>query len=63
MPSVDVVVETALAPEAVRAALLDFSERRPDIWPGITRELYEVYSIGETTADVKEGTKMPLGTV
>jgi hypothetical protein len=63
MPSIDTVVETTLPPEKVREALLDFSERRPDIWPGLTRELYKVYSVGETTADVKEGTKMPLGTV
>jgi len=63
MPSVDTVVETPLPPEAVRAALLDFSERRPEIWPGLTRELYEVYSVGESGAEVKEGTKMTLGTV
>jgi hypothetical protein len=63
MPSVDLVVQTTLPPERVRAALLDFTERRPDIWPGLTRELYEVYSVGETTADLKEGTKMPFGTV
>src|SRR5262245_43265534 len=63
MPSVDAVVETPLSPDVVRTALLDFTERRPDIWPGLTRELYEVYSVGETTADVKEGTKMALGTI
>lgn len=60
MPSVDTLVETSLPPEDVRAALIDFSERRPDIWPGLTRELYEVYSVGETSADVQEGTKMPF---
>jgi hypothetical protein len=63
VPSVDTVVETQLPPQAVRAALLDFSERRPEIWPGLTGELYEVYSVSETTAEVKEGTKMPLGQV
>jgi len=63
MPSVDAVVETPLPPEAVRAALLDFSERRPEVWPGLARGLYEVYSVGETTAEVKEGTQMPLGQV
>jgi hypothetical protein len=63
MPSVETVVETSLPPEAVRAALLDFSERRPDIWPGLTRELYQVYSVGESTADVREGTKLPIGKV
>ena len=61
MPSVDRAVETTLSPEALRDALIDFSDRRPDIWPGLSRELYEVYSVGETTADVKEGNKSPLG--
>jgi hypothetical protein len=63
MPSVDTTVETTLPPESVRAALLDFSERRPEIWPGLTAALYEVYSVVDSTADVKEGTKMPLGSV
>jgi hypothetical protein len=61
MPSVETTVETTLPPEAVRGALLDFSERRTSIWPGITPSLYEVYSVGETTAEVKEGTKLPIG--
>jgi hypothetical protein len=60
VPSVDTRVETSLPPEEVRHALLDFSERRPEIWPGITPSLYETYSVGEKSADVKEGTKLPL---
>jgi hypothetical protein len=40
----------------VIAALTDFSDRRPDIWPGLSRDWYEVYSVGETTAEVREGT-------
>ncbi|HET8893607.1 MAG TPA: hypothetical protein VFM96_05880 [Gaiellaceae bacterium] len=63
MPKVDLTVETTLSFDAVRGALLDFSERRPEIWPGLTPSLYEVYSVGETSAEVKEGTKMPMGTV
>jgi hypothetical protein len=61
VPQLDTTIETSLAPEAVRAALIDFSERRPEIWPGVTPELYEVYSVGETSADVKEGTRLPWG--
>ena len=38
-------VETAVEPARVRAALLDFSPRRPEIWPGITPSLYEVYEV------------------
>jgi hypothetical protein len=63
MGKVELDVETSLSPERVREALLDFSERRPDLWPGIDRGLYEVYSVGEGTADVKEGSRMPGMTV
>lgn len=59
MARVELDVETSLPPERVRATLLDFSERRPEIWPGIEPSLYEVYSVGESTADVKEGSKFP----
>src|SRR5581483_1531872 len=60
MPQVDTVVETTVPPEEVRKALVDFSPQRPELWPGITRSLYEVYSVAETSAEVKEGTKLPL---
>ena len=63
VPSLDTVVETTLPPDRVRAALLDFSERRPEIWPGITASLYEAYTVGETSAEVKEGTRLPFGAV
>lgn len=61
MPQVDMAVETPVAPDAVRSALLDFSDRRPDIWPGITPSLYKVYAVEETSADVQEGTRLPIG--
>ena len=59
MAKVEMDVETSASPEAVKAALLDFSDRRPEIWPGIEPSLYEVYAIGDTFADVREGSKMP----
>jgi hypothetical protein len=58
MPAVDTEALTSLRPEQVRAALLDFSERRPEIWPSITPRLYEVRTVGESTAEVKEGTRL-----
>ena len=61
MPRLDLDLETTVPPERVTAALLDFSERRPEIWPGITASMYEVYEVGETSAEIKEGTKMPGG--
>ena len=63
MPSLDAVVETTVPPETIREALIDFSERRPQVWPGIAPGLYEVYTVGEATAEVREGTKLPFGAV
>lgn len=58
---VDMEVQTTLPPQRVRSALIDFGEDRPQVWPGITPDLYEVYSVGETSAEVKEGTRLPIG--
>jgi hypothetical protein len=59
MPKVEIDVETSLPPERVRGALLDFSDRRPEIWTGIDPGQYQVYSVGETSAEIREGTKLP----
>jgi hypothetical protein len=56
MPKVEMDLETTLPPERVRAALIDFTPRRPDIWPGISPRHYEVYNVGETSAEIREGT-------
>ena len=61
MSGVDVVVETSAPPEEVREALLDFSPRRPQRWPGISPELYEVYEVGEWSAEIREGTRTRTG--
>ena len=39
--------------------LTDFSTRRPELWPMLARELHEVYEVGATSADVKEGSIQP----
>lgn len=56
MPKVELDIDTTLPPERVLAALTDFTDRRPDIWPGLSRTWYEVYDVGDTWADVREGT-------
>jgi hypothetical protein len=61
MASLEIPIETDLPPEEVRRRLIDFSADRPKIWPGITPELYKVYEVGDTYAEVQEGTKIPLG--
>ena len=63
MPKVEMDLETTVEPARVRAALIDFSPRRPEIWPGITPSMYQVYSVAETSAEIKEGTKAPGSTV
>lgn len=55
MPKARFHIETTLSPDEVLAAYTDFSPGRPDLWPGLSRKYYEVYSVGETTADVREG--------
>jgi hypothetical protein len=59
MPKLELDIDTTVPPDRFTAALLDFSERRPEIWPGIEPSLYEVYSVGETSAEIKEGSRMP----
>jgi hypothetical protein len=63
MAHVKLDVDTLLSPESVIDALTDFSERRPEIWPGLHSSLYEVRSVGDTWAEVKEGSQAPGMTV
>jgi hypothetical protein len=59
MPLVEFDMETSLPPEKVLGMLTDFSAWRPDVWPGLWAGAYEVYSVGPTTAEVREGNKFP----
>jgi polyketide cyclase/dehydrase/lipid transport protein len=47
-------------PDAIREALLDFSERRPELWPGLPADQYEVYEVGEAWAEIREGYRGPI---
>ena len=59
MPKVVFDLRSHLPPERVLDALTDFTETRPDQWSGLSRELYEVYEVGDNRALIKEGTKGP----
>jgi Polyketide cyclase / dehydrase and lipid transport len=48
-------VTTSTAPEAILGALTDFSPRRPELWPNLSPKLYQVHSMGQTEAEVTEG--------
>jgi hypothetical protein len=52
-------VETDVAPETIRRALLDFSEQRPKRWPQLDPKTYQVHWVGETSAEVTEGSPFP----
>jgi hypothetical protein len=41
--------------ERMIAALTDFSDRRPTLWPGLSPKLYKVNRVDATSADVVEG--------
>lgn len=62
MTKVEMDIDTKLPADRVVAALTDFSERRTDIWPGLSSEYYEVYSVGDTWAEVREGNVKPFRT-
>jgi hypothetical protein len=59
MARIEFDVDTTLPPEKVKAMFLDFSEGRPDTWPGLARDQYKIYSVGETSAEIREGNKRP----
>ncbi|MEW1809025.1 hypothetical protein [Pseudarthrobacter sp. NPDC080039] len=63
MPKVEFDMDCRVPPEKVRAALLDFSPGRRETWPGIFPPMYEVYDVGETYADIREGSKAPGGPI
>jgi hypothetical protein len=48
-------VDTALPPPAVLGALVDFSDRRPDLYRNIDRSHFRVHGQGPGWADVTEG--------
>src|SRR3954466_9030668 len=50
---------TRATPEEVVELLTDFSPDRPKRWPQLSERWYEVYEVGDTTADVREGQDKP----
>jgi hypothetical protein len=48
-------IQTELEPRRVLDAMVDFSDRRPDLWPALSRKYYNVHELGENWADVTEG--------
>ena len=57
--TLEVEVESDVAPELIQQALLDFSDRRPEIWPQLDPKTYQVHWVEETSAEVTEGSPLP----
>ena len=62
-PKFSFVLDVRDPPEKVIGAMIDFSDRRPEIWPNLSTTIYRAHSVGENTADVTEGTDVPGGGV
>ena len=60
MARIEFDIRADAPPQAIREALLDFSQRRPELWPGLPADQYEVYEVGETWAEVREGYRGPI---
>jgi hypothetical protein len=61
MTTIRCSIDTPLSEEQVRAALTDFSARRPQVFPSLDPGLYQVHDRGPTWADVTEGSRFGGG--
>ncbi len=50
---------TTATPEQVVELMTDFSPNRPHRWPASSVKAFEVYHLGETEADIREGQDFP----
>jgi hypothetical protein len=55
MPRLEFDIDSELAPERIMGALLDFTERRPKLWPGLNPAEFKVFETGDTWAEIREG--------
>ena len=51
-----------VSPDRFIAALTDFSDRRPTLWPNLDAKFYRLHERGDTWAEVTEGTDV-LGSI
>lgn len=57
--TLNTVVDTEVPPDLIRKALLDFSDRRPEIWPQLDKKTYKVHEVGDDWAELTEGSPFP----
>jgi hypothetical protein len=56
MTTIHITTHSRLSPELVLAAGHDFSARRAEVFPAVSIPYFEVHELGDTSADVTEGT-------
>jgi hypothetical protein len=61
MPRLSYGTDSRLGPQAILSATVDFSEKRPDIWPAVSRKFYRVHELGDCCAEVTEGSDVMGG--
>jgi hypothetical protein len=61
MTVIHVLAHSPLPAARVLEAARDFSAVRAEIWPAVSLEHMEVHELGDTSADVTEGTKAGIG--
>ena len=50
---------TTATPDQIVELMTDFSPNRPHRWPASSVQAFEVYRVGETDADIREGQDFP----
>jgi len=50
---------TTATPEQVIELMTDFSPNRPHRWPASSAKAFQVYRVGDTDADIREGQDFP----
>lgn len=56
MAKVHYEADGPIAADRFIAALTDFGPRRPDLWPNLDAKFYQLHELGDTWAEVTEGT-------
>lgn len=58
MAKIHYEADGAISADRFLAALTDFSERRPELWPNLDAKFYRLHDLGDTWAEVTEGTDL-----
>jgi hypothetical protein len=56
MTTVRLTMTSTLSPSELMSVLTDFTASRPDVWSTVDADHFEVHAIGDTWAEVTEGT-------